>query len=142
MKHHYEIMRIMRTKVVDSRELWEGVNSITHVQEAISYRVGDLTSISAFSLSHSQSLTLSIYSDNFSQQQLDIEKQFQNFAYGMVTISPPSSQFYFLMYLPCSSNTLIIQRLCGLGAMFGISIPGAYPTMIPTRTKISNRKMF
>ena len=87
MKHHYEIMRVMRTKVVDSRELWEGVKSVTHVQEAIGYRVGDLTSISSSSLSHSRSLTLSIYSDNFSQQKLDIEKQFQNFAYGMVTIS-------------------------------------------------------
>jgi len=57
-------MRVMRTKIVDSRELWEGVNSITHVQEALSYRVGDLT-------------------NNFSQQKLDTEKQFQNFAYGM-----------------------------------------------------------
>lgn len=81
-------MRVMRTKVVDSRELWEGVKSVTYVYEAISYRVGDLTSISAYSLSHTQSLTLSIHSDNFSQQRLDIEKQFQNFAYGMVTISP------------------------------------------------------
>jgi len=86
MKHHYEIMRVMRTKVVDARELWECVKSVTHVQEAISYRVGDLTSISASSLSHKQSLTLSIYSDNFSQQRLDIEKQFQTFAYGMVTM--------------------------------------------------------
>lgn len=49
----------MRTKVVDSRELWEGVKSVTHVQEAIGYRVGDLTSISSSSLSHSRSLTLS-----------------------------------------------------------------------------------
>ena len=53
MKHHYEIMRVMRTKVVDSRELWEGVKSVGHVQEAIGYRVGDLTSISSSSLSHS-----------------------------------------------------------------------------------------
>jgi hypothetical protein len=50
MKHHYEVMRIMRTKVVDSRELWEGVKSMSYIQEAIGYRVGDLTSMSAFPL--------------------------------------------------------------------------------------------
>jgi hypothetical protein len=35
---------------VDSRELWEGVKSMSYVQEAIRYRVDDLTSISAFPL--------------------------------------------------------------------------------------------
>jgi hypothetical protein len=85
MKHHYEVMRIMRTKVVDSRELWEGVKSMSYVQEAIRYRVDDLISISAFPRPPSHA-DQSIYADNFSQQKLDIEKQFQNFAYGMVII--------------------------------------------------------
>jgi hypothetical protein len=46
MKRHYEIMRIMRTKVLDARELSEGVKSMSCVQDAIRYRVDDLTSLS------------------------------------------------------------------------------------------------
>ncbi|KAH9955358.1 hypothetical protein BC827DRAFT_878060 [Russula dissimulans] len=64
MKRHYEIMQIMRTKVLDSREIWHSVKSLPHVFNAINYRVGDLTDI-------------------FRQQKLDPEKQFQNFAHGM-----------------------------------------------------------
>jgi hypothetical protein len=43
MKRHYEIMRTMRTKVVDSRELWHSVESVFYVHDAIGYRVDDLT---------------------------------------------------------------------------------------------------
>ncbi|KAI0252756.1 hypothetical protein BJV78DRAFT_266553 [Lactifluus subvellereus] len=64
MKHHYEIMRIMWTKVLDPRELRSGVESISFVRDAIQYRVDDLAII-------------------FSQQKLDPKKQFQNFAYGI-----------------------------------------------------------
>ncbi|KAH9953093.1 hypothetical protein BC827DRAFT_1273837 [Russula dissimulans] len=64
MKHHYEIMRIMRTKVLDSREIYDGINSMLYVKDAIAYRVDDLM-------------------NNFSQQKLDIKRQFQNFAGGM-----------------------------------------------------------
>ncbi|KAI9438366.1 hypothetical protein H4582DRAFT_1815213 [Lactarius indigo] len=64
MKRHYEIMRAMRTKVLDSRELWTGVESILYIEDAIRYRMNDLSNI-------------------FSQQKLDPEKQFQNFAYGI-----------------------------------------------------------
>ncbi|KAH9171872.1 hypothetical protein EDB89DRAFT_2070428 [Lactarius sanguifluus] len=64
MKRHYEIMRAMRTKVLDSRELWSGVESILNVKDAIRYRMNDLSNI-------------------FSQQKFDTEKQFQNFAYGI-----------------------------------------------------------
>jgi hypothetical protein len=46
MKRHYEIMRIMRTKVVHSRELWYSVKSIFYVRDAIGYRVNDLASMS------------------------------------------------------------------------------------------------
>ncbi len=46
MKRHYEIMRAMRTKVLDSRELWYGVESILYVKDAIRYRMNDLTSTS------------------------------------------------------------------------------------------------
>lgn len=42
MKRHYEIMRIMRTKIPDSREIWDGVQSIFSVCGAVSYRVDDL----------------------------------------------------------------------------------------------------
>lgn len=40
-------MRIMRTTILDLRELWEGVVAMIYVQEAIRYRVDDLTSMSA-----------------------------------------------------------------------------------------------
>jgi len=46
MKHQYEIMRIMRTKVLDSRELSEGATSMLYVRDAIRYRVDDLISLS------------------------------------------------------------------------------------------------
>ncbi|KAI9459300.1 hypothetical protein F5148DRAFT_1319727 [Russula earlei] len=64
MKRHYEIMRTMRTKVLDSRELWENRNSIACVQEALIYRVVDLM-------------------NNFTHQKLTLRKKFEDFAYGM-----------------------------------------------------------
>jgi hypothetical protein len=45
MKRHYEIMRIMRTKITDSREILESVLSICYVYDAVSYRVDDLNSM-------------------------------------------------------------------------------------------------
>jgi hypothetical protein len=45
MKRHYEIMRIMRTKVVDSRELWNSVESVLCLEEAIRYRMDDLACV-------------------------------------------------------------------------------------------------
>ena len=51
MKRHYEIMRIMRIKVLDSRELWHSVESVLFIHDAVGYRVGDLTSISALATS-------------------------------------------------------------------------------------------
>ena len=42
MKRHYEIMRIMRTKILNMRELLEGAQSIIYIREAIGYRVQDL----------------------------------------------------------------------------------------------------
>jgi hypothetical protein len=49
MKRHYEIMRIMRTKILSMRELQEGVQGILYIQGAISYRVKDLISVSVSS---------------------------------------------------------------------------------------------
>jgi hypothetical protein len=46
MKRHYEIMRVMRTKVVDVSDLFEGARGILYVQDAILYRVEGLTSVS------------------------------------------------------------------------------------------------
>jgi hypothetical protein len=51
MKRHYEIMRIMRAKVVDSRELWNAVESILYLRGAIRYRVDNLASMFAPSFS-------------------------------------------------------------------------------------------
>ena len=51
MKRHYEIMRIMRVKVVDSRELWNSIESVLRVKDVIRYRVDDLASMFASSFS-------------------------------------------------------------------------------------------
>jgi len=85
MKRHYEIMRIMRIKVVDFRDLWESAQSILYIEDAITYRVDGLTSASV----HLSSATFDTHMidpliDNFSQQRLDPEKQFQSFAHGIV----------------------------------------------------------
>jgi len=86
MKRHYEMMRIMRTKVVDHCDPDEAVGSIYRVHDAIVYRIGDLASASV------SSSTLACYvnlikplSGNFRQQRLDLEKQFEGFAYGIVS---------------------------------------------------------
>ena len=76
----------MRTKVVDHRDPDEAVDSIYCVHDAIVYRMVDLASASVLSS------TLACYvnlikplSDNFHQQRLDPEKQFESFAYGIVS---------------------------------------------------------
>jgi hypothetical protein len=75
----------MRTKVLDVHELWSGVESLGCVRDAIGYRMNDLTSTPfSNSLAVSVSLTLSTHADIFFQHKLDPEKQFQNFAYGIV----------------------------------------------------------
>ncbi len=45
MKRHYEIMQTMRTKIPHPREIWDSVDSIARVHDAVSYRVKDLTGI-------------------------------------------------------------------------------------------------
>ena len=47
VKRHYEIMRVMRTKVLDNRELLYGIESIRYAKDAIQYRMNDLTSTSS-----------------------------------------------------------------------------------------------
>jgi hypothetical protein len=47
MKRHYDIMRMMRTKVVDSHELLNTVQSIQCLRDAIRDRVDDLASMPA-----------------------------------------------------------------------------------------------
>ena len=43
MKRHYEIMRIMRTKILTMREILDGAQGILYIINAIIYRVQDLT---------------------------------------------------------------------------------------------------
>jgi hypothetical protein len=43
MKRHYEIMRIMRTKTLNMRELLEGAQGILYINEAVVDRVQGLT---------------------------------------------------------------------------------------------------
>jgi hypothetical protein len=45
MKRHYEVMRTMLTKIVDPRELKQGIDSLLCIEEAIRYRVDRLTSM-------------------------------------------------------------------------------------------------
>jgi hypothetical protein len=97
MKRHYEIMRAMRTKVLDSRELWYSVDTILYVIDASQYRANDLKSTSpSFSLSCLTPPRRSIHTDIFTQQNHNPEKHFQNFAYGIVSRRFFSSEmFYF-----------------------------------------------
>ena len=51
MKRHYEIMRIMRTKILDECDFKEVVDSILYIFLAIRYRKEDLLSVSVSSSS-------------------------------------------------------------------------------------------
>ena len=46
MKRHYEIMRIMRTKIPSMHELLEGVSGILYIREATTHRVEGLKRMS------------------------------------------------------------------------------------------------
>lgn len=122
LKRHYEIMRAMRTKVLDWRELGPGIESFINVKDAIRYRVNDLTcTFSLIYLAGSVSLTQSTHADIFSHQKLDPEKQFQNFAYGIV-----GYLIFFLTRILSknvhSSSTSIMRKTYGLQAMSELSI--------------------
>jgi hypothetical protein len=93
MTRHYEIMRIMRTKVVNFRDLFEGKQGIVCVMKAVGYRVKDLTSVSISSSVVRHINLINPLSDNFSQQRLDLDKQFQAFAYGIVSPFSPLGRF-------------------------------------------------
>src|ERR1700752_2127364 len=140
MKHHYEIMRIMRTKIVDPRELSEGVKSMSCVEDSVTYRVGDLTSTLAFSL-HLRTLT-----NHFTHRQLFSPKAGPGEAVPKFCIRncdsllTASILFYFLTCLSCSSSISIIQSPYGLGTIIVISNPGLLHMMMLTKTKISNRR--
>jgi hypothetical protein len=49
MKRHYEVMRIMRTKILSMRELQEGMQGILFINNAVIYRVQDLIRASILS---------------------------------------------------------------------------------------------
>jgi hypothetical protein len=57
MKRHYEIMRIMRTKIPSLRELQEGAQGILYIHTAITQRVQDLTRVSVSSSTVAAMLT-------------------------------------------------------------------------------------
>ena len=57
MKRHYEIMRIMRTKILSIRELLDGAQGILYISEAIKFRVQDLTRLSNLSSTVPSTLT-------------------------------------------------------------------------------------
>lgn len=46
MKRHYEIMRIMRTKILNMREILEGMQGIEYIEYAVFDRVQDLRRMS------------------------------------------------------------------------------------------------
>ena len=86
-------MRIMRTKVLNRLDLQEGWEGIKYIRDVIMYRVQDLARMSV-SLS-TLSTILTLFVDNFSQQRLSPEKQFQSFAFGMVGIYPFPDSYPF-----------------------------------------------
>jgi hypothetical protein len=113
MKRHYEIMRIMRTKVVDARELSEGSDSILCVYRAVRYRIEELTSVSvSSSFAACYTYLIDPLSDNFSQQRLDPKKHFKTFTYGIVSRFSPIGRSCLPTRVFCSSNMFMIRRLC------------------------------
>lgn len=93
----------MRTKVLDSCELRSAGESLSTVNDAIRYRMNDLTSkTSPIPLTVSVSLIWSMNADIFIQQKIDPDKQFQNFACGLVRFP-----FFFLTRVP--SEVSIVQ---------------------------------
>jgi hypothetical protein len=52
--------------------------------------------------------------DIFSQKKLDLEKQLENFAYGIVIYPFFPGQLHPLTYFPCSSSISITKRPFGL----------------------------
>jgi hypothetical protein len=79
-------MRIMRTKIPDSREIYDSVASIAYVYDAVSYRVDDLISMLSLLCSLAWYADL-MYIGIFSHQRMDLEKQFQGFVFGIVSSS-------------------------------------------------------
>jgi len=143
MKRHYEIMRVMRTKVVNFRDLFEGKQGILCVINAVGYRVKDLTSVSVSSSSVARHVNvIDPLSDNFSQQRLDLDKQFQTFAYGIVSPFSPLDGFAFLRAFRYSSNIAIISKLYGLLTTSGVLINKSYHTMMITKIEIFSRNPF
>ena len=145
LKRHYEIVRAMRTKVLDWRVLGPGVEGFINVKNAIRYRVNDLTcTSSSIYLAGSVSLTRSAHADIFSHQKLDPEKQFQNFAYGIVgyLIFCPTRVLSKSLY---SSSISIMRKSYGLHAMSELSIHHwqlNHPTIqMKTRTKMPAKKI-
>ena len=107
MKRHYEIMRVMRTKVVNFRDLFEGVEGIVYVYRAVFHRVKDLTGVSISSRSDPCRINLiTPISDNFTQQRLDPEKQFQSFAFGIVSSCLPIQSPILFTRISCYSSDM------------------------------------
>ncbi|KAF8497394.1 hypothetical protein F5888DRAFT_1906711 [Russula emetica] len=88
MKRHYEIMRVMRTKVLNMRELVEGAQGIMYIHSTIVYRVQDLK-------------------HNFSQQRLDPEKQLQSFAFGIFKYCHMENTLLSVNYIRCLDSQII-----------------------------------
>jgi len=141
MKRHYEIMRIMRTKVVNFRDLYEGADGILYVQDAIQYRVKNLASPSVSPTYAACRINL-IHpsSDNISQQRLVPEKEFESFAYGIVSHFLSLGRLCPLTYFTYSSNiSTMMENPCGLLTTSGVFVKKSYHT---TTMKMSSRGIF
>jgi hypothetical protein len=141
MKRHYEIMRVMRTKVLDLNVLMEGMTSMYYVRDAITYRVDDLASTSVL-LSAPSRADLS----NSCRQLLSTEARYGE-AVPKLCLWNGDHIFRRLFelcsdVLAGSSSISTIQRVCGLRNTFRILIPQSHHTMMPTKTKRSIRKTF
>jgi hypothetical protein len=131
----------MRTKVVKFRELYEGADGILYVQDAIDYRVKNLASASVSPTYAACRINL-IHptSDNFSQQRLVPEKQFESFAYGIVSYFLSPGRLCLLTCFTYSSNiSIMMENPCGLLTTSGVFVKKSYHT---TTMKMSSRGIF
>jgi hypothetical protein len=141
MKRHYEIMRIMCTKVVNFGDLYEGADGILYVQDAIQFRVKNLASASVLPTYAACRINL-IHpsSDNFSQQRLDPEKEFESFAYGIVNHFLSPKRLCHLTCFTYSSNiSIMMENPCGLLTTSGVFVKKSYHT---TTMTMSSRGIF
>jgi hypothetical protein len=140
LKRHYDIMRIMRTKVLNMRELLEGSQGILYINDAVVDRVQGLTrmSVSPSTVGYFNLIYRQLHSAETRSREAVSELRFWDC--GLFIFF--SGSHYLLTCLSYSSNITIISILYGLRTMSVVLILKSHHTTTTTRIKMSNLGMF